>query len=319
MKKALITGIAGFVGSYLTEHLLEENIDVVGVVHPNHVSKNLDNIKNKITTHESDLSKKDQLKSILKTTKPDLVFHLAAFASPKKSFKNPYETLENNIKSQINLLESLVELKSNAWILVVGTAEEYGNVNEKLLPVAEDAPLAPTSPYGVSKVAQDLLGYQYFLQYGLRVIRVRPFNHIGPRQSKDFVVPAFAAQIAKIEKDGDSGTIKVGNLEAERDFTDVRDIARAYLLALSGKCTPGQVYNLGTGKPVKISDILEKLISYSTANIIVEVDKSLFREVEIKKIYCDYSRFNKVTGWRPLINLETTLTDTINYEREQIN
>ncbi len=315
MKKALITGAAGFVGSHLAEHLINNNIEVTALTHPKHSTENLKVIEKKIKKFEIDLLKKGSYKNI-DFNHFDYLFHLAAFSSPAQSFSDPQQIIKNNVFSQINLLQEIVRQKSKVKILIVGSSEEYGNVGKKYLPVNEQTPLAPISPYAVSKVAQDLLGYQFFLNNKLNIIRVRPFNHIGPRQSTSFVVPAFASQIANIERKG-AGKISVGNLNTWRDFTDVRDIVKAYLLALD-KGTIGEVYNLGSGKAVRIADILSKLISLSSANIHVSHDSTLERKGEIIKIYCDFSKFRNDTGWEPVISLNKTLFDTIEYERNKL-
>lgn len=315
MKKALVTGAAGFVGSHLIEYLLTRSINVTAVVHPKHSTANLDKIIDKITSVSADLTKKTEYKSFLKEDF-DYIFHLAAFSSPTESFKRPQETLKNNIFSQLYLLQALTKTKSKSKILIVGSSDEYGEVDKKGLSVDEKADLKPASPYAVSKVAQDMLGYQFFINYGLRVVRLRPFNHIGPRQSKQFVVPSFASQIASIEAEGKGG-IKVGNLDTYRDFTDVRDIVRGYLLALE-KGKIGEVYNIGSGRVYKIADILKRLISLSKVKINVIKDKSLVRKTDVQKIYCDYSKFKRDTGWEPKIPIAKTLFDTIEYERSKI-
>lgn len=315
MKKALVTGAGGFVGSHLVEHLLNNGISVTAIVHPAHPSNNLKSLVGKIVIEPADLTRKNSLKKLLGDNF-DYIFHLAAFASPAQSFTDPQNTLKNNVFSQVYLLELLVKKKSRSKILIVGSAEEYGNVGRKYLPVNENTPFMPMSPYAVSKIAQDMIGYQYFLNYGLNIIRVRPFNHIGPRQSDAFVVPAFASQIASLEKVG-KGEIKVGNLNKWRDFTDVRDIVKAYLLALQ-KGKVGEVYNLGSGKAIKIADILKKLVSFSKTSIKVQEDKSRLRTSDVEKIYCDFSKFNKDTGWRPTISIEQTLFDTIEFERNKL-
>lgn len=316
MKKALITGVGGFVGSHLAEHLISLNISTIGFIHPLHKTNDLSYLNDKIKLVKCDILNKKSIKEHLKQPL-DYIFHLAAFSSPPQSFINPKETLENNILGELNLLEALAYFKSKAKILVVGSADEYGNVDSGKLPIDELQELAPSSPYAVSKVAQDLLGWQFYLNHKLSVIRVRPFNHIGPRQSTAFVVSAFAHQIAKLEKKN-GGKMKVGNLETYRDFTDVRDITRAYLLALE-KGKPGDVYNIGSGKAYKISDILNKLISFSKSKIEVVQDKKLLRSSDIIKIYCDFSKFHKRTGWKPQISIEKTLSDTIKYERGKLN
>ena len=315
--KALITGIAGFAGSHLAQFLLSRKIKVYGFFHSGHSIENIDNFKNKLTLVACNLLEKKTVEKNISNIKPDLVFHLAAFSSPPSSFNNPKETFENNVFGQLNLLESLVGIKSKAKILVIGSADEYGNVDPSNLPIKESAPLAPISPYAVSKVAQDMLGLQFFLHHNLNIVRVRPFNHIGPRQSANFVVSAFASQIAQLEKK-DGGTMEVGNLEVWRDFTDVRDMVRAYLLALEmGKF--GEVYNIGTGKAYKIGDILDKLVGFVKVPIKIRRDKKRWRRGDIKIIYPDISKFRKATGWKPKIPLSQTLFDTIEYERSKIS
>lgn len=315
MKKALITGIAGFAGSHLTEFLLSQKISVSGFFHPDHSVDNVRHLGNRINLIACDIIDKRQLQAKLSTIKTDYVFHLAAFSSPSASFKNPRQTLENNIFGQLNLLESLAKIKSKAKILVIGSSDEYGQIDEEYLPADEKTPLAPNSPYAVSKVAQDMLGLQFFLHHNLHIVRVRPFNHIGPRQSDNFVVSAFASRIVALEKQG-RGTMKVGNLNSYRDFTDVRDMVRAYLLALD-RGVPGEIYNIGSGKPIQIRKLLEKLLSLSAARIKIEEDPSLRSPVEIKKIYCNFDKFKKQTDWQPEILLPRTLSDTIEYEREK--
>lgn len=312
-KKALITGVGGFVGWHLSNFLLTKKIEVVGIVHPKHKKINV-NKKIKILT--LDLLNKKSLGENLRELRFNYIFHLAAFASPAKSFDIPQETLENNIISQLNLLETLTALKSEAKILIVGSAEEYGDVDPKYLPVDESTPLSPISPYAVSKVAQDMLGFQFFSHNHLRIVRVRPFNHIGPGQSTNFVTAAFAAQIAQLEK-LNGGEMKVGNLNTSRDFTDVRDITKAYLLALD-KGAEGEVYNIGSGTPYKIAHVLKKLLSFTKVNIKVIVDKKRFGLSEVKKVYSDFTKFKSQTGWEPTIPIETSLLDTLNYERSRI-
>ncbi|MEX2028240.1 MAG: GDP-mannose 4,6-dehydratase [Candidatus Curtissbacteria bacterium] len=313
MKKALVTGVAGFVGSHLSEYLISQKIKVVGFFHPDHSVENIKYIKNKLELIPCDILDAREVEKEIARIAPDYVFHLAAFSSPPASLQIPKETLENNIFGQINLLDALVKINSHAKILVVGSADEYGSVKKSDLPVGEDQPLAPGSPYAVSKVAQDLLGLQYYLSSGLNIVRVRPSNHIGPRQSQAFVVPAFASQIAALEKQG-QGTIRVGNLKSSRDFTDVRDMVRAYLLALD-RGQVGEVYNIGSGHAVKIEKILKLLLSFTKAQIKIESDRGLTRPTEV--FYYDFSKFKKHTGWQPVVPLEVTLSDTINYERSK--
>ena len=316
MKKALITGVAGFAGSHLAQYLVSKKFSVFGIFHPDHSIENVKHLKSSIKLIGCNLLDKNDLRNHIKNINPDYVFHLAAFSSPAESFKDPQKTLSNNIFSQLYLLESLVDFSPKARILIIGSADEYGDIDPKYLPAKEVTPLSPISPYAVSKVAQDMLGLQFFLHHKLQIVRVRPFNHIGPRQSASFVVSAFAAQIAEMESKGGQ-TIIVGDLSKVREFTDVRDMVKAYLLALE-KCLPGEVYNIGTGIPVKIADLLEMLLSLARVRITVKVDKSRIPPVDIKMIYCDPSKFQKATSWKPRIPLLKTLSDTIEYERKKL-
>lgn len=315
MKSALITGISGFAGSHLAELLISKKMAVTGFIHPSHSPQNIDFLTNKCRLQKCDILKKRDLQKLLINQDYDYIFHLAAFSSPSESFKDPEATINNNVNGQLNLLEVLSDIKSKAKILIVGSSEEYGYPKKNLL--NEETSLAPESPYAVSKVAQDLLGYQFFLHNKLNIIRVRPFNHIGPRQSKSFVVPSFASQIAALEKKN-GGQMIVGNLNSWRDFTDVRDMVKAYLLTLE-KGINGEVYNIGLGKAYKIQNILDQLLSLTKVKIKVISDKSLIRKEKDRKVICDSSKFNKQTGWKPEIPISKTLFDTIEYERQILN
>lgn len=315
MKKALVTGAGGFAGSFLTQLLLSKNIVVSGLVLPGHDFPN-DEHFNKIQKIECDLMDKKHIATIIKSEEFDYIFNLAAFSSASGSFSKPRETLENNIFSELNLLEALSAVKSKAKILIISSADIYGEVEEEQLPIKEETPLGPRSPYAVSKVAQDFLAYQFFLNSNLQIIRVRPFNHIGPGQSTSFVVPDFASQIAKLEQIG-GGEIFVGNVDTFRDFSDVRDMVRAYHLAIE-KGKVGEVYNIGSGRAYKIKDILGKLMSFSKVKIKIVKDTKLIRKSDIKKIYCDASKFKRITGWDIQIPIEKSLFDTIEYERQKL-
>ncbi len=318
--KILTTGATGFVGSHLIEYLFGKNNDneFYGTYLSDDSLKNLDKVKNRISLTKLDLSNEKEVFELVEKVRPDIIFHLAAMASPADSFSSPAESVINNIHSQINLLEGV--RRSNlidAKILVISSAEIYGDVDKNELPIDENVNFRPTNPYAVSKLAQDFLGLQYFLSYNLKIIRVRPFNHIGPRQSTGFVVAAFAKKIVEIEKGKRNGVLTVGNLEAKRDFTDVRDMVKAYDLAVS-KGAFGEVYNLGSGISYKISDILDKLLSLSKAKIKVEVDRSLFRPIDNPDLVCNATKFKKLTGWTPEIGIDTTLKDTLDYWRNII-
>ena len=319
MKTALVTGITGFAGSYLAEYLLStKKYSVSGTYLLKESLRNVDAIKNRLHLVKIDLSNAKNVSDIINDISPSVIFHLAALTSPADSFRNPTETLTNNISLQINLMEAV--RKNNLLdtrILIVSSGEIYGVVKKEDLPIDEETPLNPTNPYSVSKIAQDFLGLTYFLSYNLKIVRVRPFNHIGPRQSPQFVVSSFAKQIAEIEKGKRKPILKVGNLEARRDFTDVKDMVRAYAAALE-KGKIGDVYNIGSGISYKISDILNKLVSMSSSKIKIEKEEGLLRPSDNPELVCDPTKFVKLTGWKSEISIEETLKDTLDYWRNII-
>lgn len=316
--KALITGVSGFAGAFLAEHLVAKNLEIIGIYLQEASLINLEKIKDKLDLFKLDLSDRDAVFTFIKKNKPDYIFHLAALTSPDDSFTDPYTTIENNIKAELNILEALRKLNfTETKVLIVSSAEIYGFVEKKDLPIDENTSLKPTNPYAVSKITQDFLGLQYYLSYNLKIVRVRPFNHIGPRQSDKFVVSAFAKKIAEIEKRQREPILSVGNLKSKRDFTDVRDMVKAYQLCLE-KGVSGDVYNLGSGKSYEISEILNKLLSLSNSKIQVEVDRSLLRPADNPELICNSEKFFKLTGWKPEISLDQTLTDTLDYWRNII-
>ena len=314
MKKALITGITGFAGSYLAHELLNNGYDIIGTYLTQRGKENLPE-KDKYNLRNVNLLDANATKELIEEEKPDYLYHLAGLTSPKESFANPKETISTNTSAQINLLEAIKKSHLDTKILVVSSAEVYGLVTEKDLPMNEETPFKPTNPYAVSKLAQDFLGLQYFLSEKLHIVRVRPFNHIGPRQSPNFVVSAFAKRIVNIER-GKEKVMKVGNLNSKRDFTDVEDMVKAYRLALE-MGEPGEVYNLGSGKSYSISQILNILISFSNVKIQVEQDEGLMKRTDDPKLLCDYSKFQKLTNWNPQIPIEKTLENTLDYWRKQ--
>jgi GDP-4-dehydro-6-deoxy-D-mannose reductase len=262
----------------------------------------------------ADLRDAAAARAVVEAVRPERIFHLAAQAHVGESWNSPWETIETNLRSQVNLLDAVVLAGLRPRVLVVGSADEYGPVAPEDLPLTESQPLRPDSPYSVSKVGQDMLGIQYFLSYDLPIVRVRPFNHIGPRQAKRFVAANFAAQIAAIEAGRQPPVLKVGNLTARRDFTDVRDVVRAYALALE-EGEPGEVYNIGTGRSRAIAELLEMLLSFSPAKIEVEPDPRRLRPSDLPDLVCDASRLRARTGWAPRIGFERTLRDLLDYER----
>ncbi len=315
-RKVLITGITGFAGSFLAEHLLAQKEYIISGTYLTSASlANVVHIKKDLNLVLINLLDKDKVFELVSKIKPDLIFHLAALSSPSDSFKSPAETITNNVAAQVNLLEA-VRLKNliNSRILITSSADIYGVVSEKDLPIDESTPFMPANPYAVSKITQDFLALQYFISYKLNIIRVRPFNHIGPRQAPGFVVSDFAKRIAQIETVAEKPILRVGNLNAKRDFTDVRDMVDAYILALE-KGSVGSVYNIGSGKAYSIEEILNILLSMAKVKITVEVDSKLIRPSDTPKLICNNNKFMQTTGWKPTIPIEQTLKDTLDYWR----
>jgi len=316
--KVLITGISGFLGSHLAEHLLSKEIyEVFGTYRWRSNLENILHLKNKIKLLECDIKDAYAMRTVLSEIKPEYIFHLAAQSYVPFSWRAPQETIYNNIIGEVNLFESIKELKISPLIHIAGSSEEYGLVSPDEIPIKETNPLRPLSPYAVSKVGQDLLAFQYFRSYGLKTIRTRAFNHTGPRRPDVFVTSNFARQIIEIEYNLRPPVIYVGNLEVVRDFLDVRDVARAYTLALE-KGTPGEVYNIARGEGIKISELLDKLVSVSNVDLKIEVDPSRFRVSDVELLVGSPEKFEKATGWRPEIPFEQTLKDLLQYWREKL-
>jgi GDP-4-dehydro-6-deoxy-D-mannose reductase len=264
-----------------------------------------------------DLTDREQTSLVVEQVRPDYVFHLAAQSNVQEAFKDPEGTLMTNVVGQLHLLDALREHAPDARIMVTCSSEQYGLVQPEHIPIDEETPFRPNNPYAVSKIAQDALALQYYLSYGQEVIRVRPFNHIGPGQTEHFVTSAFARQVALIEAGLQEPIIHVGNLEAERDFTDARDMVRAYLLALT-RGQPGEVYNIGSGKGSTIQWVLDTLLSMSTVEVEVRQDPARMRPSDIPSLICDPTRFRQQTGWQPEIPIEQTLRNILDYWREKV-
>lgn len=318
-KKVFITGITGFAGSHLADYLVStRKYEVHGTYLNKSSLVNVSGILDKVSLSELDLQDADGTGRIIEGINPDYIVHLAALPGVGDSLEKPKETLINNILVQLNVLEAVRKAKiQHAKIIVVTSADVYGKVAEKDIPIDEDTPFMPTNPYAVSKITQDYLALQYFLSYQLNIIRVRPFNHFGPRQRVGFVIADFAKQVADIEKGLVKPVMHVGNLETKRDFTDVRDIARAYALLLEGG-EAGEVYNIGSGKSYKIKDILNTLITLAKVPITIETDDNLVRSADAVDRVCDSSKFRALTHWEPTISLEKSLQDTLDYWRNLV-
>jgi len=322
IRKVLITGITGFVGSHLAEYVLDNHPDikVVGFLRWRSPKVNIDRILDQITLCYGDLMDMGSLRNILEDQKPDVIFHLAAQSYVDFSFWAPGITLEANVVGTCNLLETIKELKlSSGYDPVVhmcSSSEVYGQVKEDEVPITELNQFRPASPYAVSKVGEDMLGLQYWLSWKIKTIRTRMFTHTGPRRGEVFVVSNFAKQIAAIEAGLQEPVIKVGNLDSVRTFSDVRDAVRAYWLLVT-KCEPGEVYNIGGNETMKIGEMLDRLIVMSTVkNIKVEVDPVRLRPSDVTLQIPCIDKFTKATGWKPTIKFETTLEDTLNYWRK---
>lgn len=313
--KALITGVSGFVGSHMAEYLLQKNVEVTGTIRQRSRMDHIKHIKD-IRLMECELRDPFSVETLIGEVKPDLIFHLAAQSFVPTSWNSPVDTIYNNTAGQVNIFEAVRRLQLECKIQIACSSEEYGQVEPDEVPIKETNPLRPLSPYAVSKMAQEYLGYQYFKSYGLHVIPTRTFNHTGPRRGENFVTSNFAKQIADIEKGKKTPVLFVGNLEAKRDFTDVRDVVRAYWLALE-KGVPGETYNIASGKCITIEEMLNKLLSYSTVSIEVKQDPTRLRPSDVEILLGDYTKFHKTTGWKPEIPLEHTLQDLLNYWRAQ--
>lgn len=312
--RILITGVGGFAGSHLADALLTEGgHEVWGTLitpdRPHYLDR-------RVLDQAADLRYPDQVDRVLSEIRPERIYHLAAQAFVPQSWLDPWDTLETNIRAQLNVFQGCLRLGlSETRVLVVGSNEEYGRLSEDQLPATEQTPLRPDSPYGVSKIAQDYLGQSYYLSHGLPVVRVRPFNHLGPRQDPRFVAADFARQIAAIERGDRPPVVRVGNLQAERDFTDVRDVVQAYVAALEHG-QPGAVYNVASGTARPVQAILDGLLANARCPVALEIDPEKLRPSDTPRQLGDSSALRAATGWRPRIPFEQTLEDILNYARQ---
>lgn len=316
-EKCFITGITGFVGSHLAELLVDCGYEVWGSVRWRAPLENLELIKNKVNIVNMDIRDNSSVLTTLKKIKPDYIYHLAAQSFVPQSWTAPGETITTNVIGTLNILEAVKELDFDSTLHIAGSSEEYGRVERWETPIKETNTLRPLSPYGVSKVACDLLGQQYYSSFGIKTIITRAFNHEGERRGKVFVTSNFANQIAMIEKGLQPPVIKVGNLESERDYTDVHDIVRAYHYAVK-KCEYGIPYNICSGRAWRIGDMLDYLVSLSTVkHIKVEQDINRMRPSDVPLLLGDCSKFKNITGWETEIPFERTLENTLNYWRSK--
>lgn len=316
--KSLIIGGAGFVGAYLIRHLRNDLGQDVVVTKMPHEEIKVDGVNmDDIQIVDLNILDKDAIVETFKSVHPDYIFHLAAQSSVAISWKNPALTIDVNVKGGVNVLEALRELDYKPRVLLIGSGEEYGHILPNETPIKEGNVSRPGNIYAATKACQNMLGKIYADAYGLDVMMVRAFNHIGPNQTPIFVVADFCKQVAEIEAGLKEPVMKVGNLSAKRDFTDVRDVVRAYgLLMKKGKA--GETYNIGSGHAIAIDDILKMIVANSSADISVEVDPAKLRPVDVPIIEADITKVSEATGWKREIELEQTIKETLDYWRKCI-
>ncbi len=347
--KVVITGVTGFAGSHLAEYAIAlDGVEVFGTYRwrsrmdhlqdlnragkLNYISEG---VGHSLDTHSlgksiagkaradalnlvpADLNDPNSIARVIGAIRPDRVFHLAAHSFVPTSWTAPEETLRVNVIGQTHLLEAVVQAGLDARIQVAGSSEQYGLVHEHEAPIKETNPLRPLSPYAVSKVAQEVMAIQYHRTYGLHTVVTRAFNHSGPRRGEFFATSTFAKQIVEIEKGLRAPVVNVGDLTSKRDWSDVRDVVRAYWLALEAG-VPGEVYNVGSGTARSLQEMLDILLSLSGCEVTVEPDPSRMRPSDVKLLHCDYGKFNQATGWKPMIPFEQTMDDLLNYWRNTI-
>jgi len=286
--RVLITGITGFAGSHLADYLIAEHpdVEIFGTYRWRSRRENIEHLDGKVTLLETDLRDYPSVAAALRRAEPDAIFHLAAQSFVPTSWNAPSETIVTNVVGQTNIFEAVRALGLDPRIQIACSSEEYGLVLPDEVPIRETNPLRPLSPYAVSKVSQDYIGYQYFQSYGIKALRTRGFNHTGPRRGEVFVTSNFAKQIALIEAGRQAPVISVGNLDAVRDFTDVRDMVRAYWLAVQS-ARPGEVYNIATGNGITIRAMLDKLIALARVEVRVETDPARLRPSDVEVLIGD--------------------------------
>ena len=317
--RALITGITGFAGSHLVEYLLEHQpqVEIFGSYRWRSPRENIQHLLDKIHLVEMDQGDLNSVTEALEKIRPDYIFHLAAQSFVPTSWSAPAATLDTNIIGQTHIFEAVRRLELDPVIQIACSSEEYGLVYPEETPIKETNPLRPLSPYAVSKVGQDYLAYQYYQSYGIKAIRTRGFNHTGPRRGEVFVTSNFAKQLTTIEAGLAEPVIRVGNLDAVRDFTDVRDTVRAYWLAVT-KAKPGEVYNICSGTGITIRELLDRLIALTEVEVEIQTDPERMRPSDVEILIGDCSKFHADTGWEPEIPFDKTLKDTMDYWRERI-
>lgn len=312
-KQILITGGTGFAGSHLAEHLLKTEPEAT--IHLTTLRKGAEPLPSELEAaviHELDLANLEQTKALFSEVRPTEIYHLAAMAEVGSSFEQAAKVTSVNMQLQLSVLTAVQTIVPDARILIIGSALEYGKVETSELPITEDQPFRPLNPYAVSKVAQDLLAYAYAESYGLQILRVRPFNHTGERQTTAFAIPAFTEQVVKVER-GEQPALRVGNLAAIRDILDVKDVVRAYTTVMQHGVV-GEVYNIGSGVGVSMQTIVDELLQLASVEVPIEVDESRLRPADIPELRADITKITAL-GWKPEISLSDTVQRIIEFWR----
>ena len=312
MKKGLVIGAAGFVGKYLLEEMKESNIQCFATKLAHEKLEVQDTV-----VYNLDIMRRDDVLTLLLELRPDYIFHLAAQSSVGLAWRDPGLTVDINIKGSLNVMDAIRELDYKPRVLLVGSGEEYGHIQPGETPIVESNCLRPGNIYAATKACQNMIGNIYSKAYDMELVMVRAFNHIGPGQAPMFVVSDFCKQVAEIEKGIREPIMKVGNLAAKRDFTDVRDVVKAYVkLVALGEA--GETYNVGSGNAKAIQEILDLIISMSATKINVEIDPGKLRPVDVPIIEADIAKIRDITGWEPRILLEQTIRETLDYWRARV-
>ena len=320
--RALITGITGFAGSHLADYLLAEHpdVEIYGTYRWRSRRDNLEHLtgreRSASTWSSASCATPRRCATRWRGARPTWSSTWRPRASCRRPGRQPNDTITSNLTGQTNLFEAFRAQGLDPVIQIACSSEEYGLVHPDETPIRETNPLRPLSPYAVSKVGQDYLGYQYFMSYGTKVIRTRGFNHTGPRRGDVFVTSNFARQVARIEAGVTEPVIRVGNLDAVRDFTDVRDMVRAYWLAVN-KAKPGEVYNIATGNGITIREMLDRLVAMAEVEVTIETDPERLRPSDVEILIGDASKFKADTGWEPQVPFDKTLRDTLDFWRER--
>lgn len=315
--RAFITGIAGFAGSHLADLLLADGWDVAGLVAPGEPLARVEGIRDRLSLTEGDVADAGVVEDAIVAAAPTCVFHLAAVASPPVSHGDPTGTYRINVGGTLNVFEAVRTRCPDARVVAIGSGDAYGAVGPDELPITESQPWRPLNPYAATKAMTDVMGEAYAAQYGLAIVRARPFNHAGPAQSPSFVCSDFARQVARIEAGLQAPVVRVGELSSGRDFSDVRDIVRAYV-QLADPSVPPAAYNICSGRATTIQAVLDRLLSLTDVEIAVEREQARVRKIEVPEVRGDGARFHEATGWSPAIDFAQTLADTLAYWRTAV-